>query len=243
MDAADDPEAVRALRRPHADRGDPADQPRAGDHRPLPGAERRPAGATPSPSTWTRLVAEAVDRSRLAAEDQADHQVAARRHRRPATSGATAASSPPPSATSSRTPSTTPTPRTRVAVGRCARSAGDIVEIAVTDQGIGIPDEDQERIFERFYRVDPARSRATGGTGLGLAIVKHVAASHGGEVTVWSRSRAGLHLHPATAASRRPPARRATRDRRRHRRRPIRRPDDAPADLTPQEPSRREALP
>jgi two-component system sensor histidine kinase SenX3 len=56
----------------------------------------------------------------------------------------------------------------------------------VTDQGIGISEKDRERVFERFYRVDPARSRATGGTGLGLAIVKHVAASHGGEVTVWS---------------------------------------------------------
>lgn len=63
---------------------------------------------------------------------------------------------------------------------------GDEIEIAVTDQGIGISEKDRERVFERFYRVDPARSRATGGTGLGLAIVKHVAASHGGEVTVWS---------------------------------------------------------
>lgn len=63
---------------------------------------------------------------------------------------------------------------------------GDQIEIAVTDQGIGISEKDRERVFERFYRVDPARSRATGGTGLGLAIVKHVAASHGGEVTVWS---------------------------------------------------------
>lgn len=78
----------------------------------------------------------------------------------------------------------------RTRVGIAARSVnapgGDHIEIAVTDQGIGISDKDKERIFERFYRVDPARSRATGGTGLGLAIVKHVAASHGGEVAVWS---------------------------------------------------------
>ncbi|MFI1890115.1 sensor histidine kinase [Streptomyces jumonjinensis] len=66
------------------------------------------------------------------------------------------------------------------------RGTAGLIEIAVTDQGIGISEKDRERIFERFYRVDPARSRATGGTGLGLAIVKHVAASHGGEVTVWS---------------------------------------------------------
>ncbi|MBO8202837.1 sensor histidine kinase [Streptomyces smyrnaeus] len=78
--------------------------------------------------------------------------------------------------------------RTRVKVaGRLTQApGGDLIEIAVTDQGIGISDRDKERIFERFYRVDPARSRATGGTGLGLSIVKHVAASHGGEVTVWS---------------------------------------------------------
>jgi two-component system sensor histidine kinase SenX3 len=78
--------------------------------------------------------------------------------------------------------------RTRVGVAgnRTSGPGGDLVEIAVTDQGIGISERDRERIFERFYRVDPARSRATGGTGLGLAIVKHVAASHGGEVTVWS---------------------------------------------------------
>jgi two-component system, OmpR family, sensor histidine kinase SenX3 len=64
-------------------------------------------------------------------------------------------------------------------------------EISVTDQGIGIPERDRERIFERFYRVDPARSRATGGTGLGLAIVKHVTAAHGGSVSVWSKESAG----------------------------------------------------
>ncbi len=62
----------------------------------------------------------------------------------------------------------------------------DTVDIAVTDHGVGIPPEEIERIFERFYRVDPARARATGGTGLGLSIVKHVVATHGGEVRVWS---------------------------------------------------------
>lgn len=62
----------------------------------------------------------------------------------------------------------------------------DMVEISVVDQGIGIPPGEIDRIFERFYRVDPARHRSTGGTGLGLSIVKHVAATHGGEVRVWS---------------------------------------------------------
>jgi two-component system sensor histidine kinase SenX3 len=78
---------------------------------------------------------------------------------------------------------------TRVAVG-IRRRAG-WVEISVCDQGIGIGERDLERVFERFYRVDPARSRVTGGTGLGLAIVKHIATNHGGEVTVWSAEGAG----------------------------------------------------
>lgn len=78
-------------------------------------------------------------------------------------------------------------PGTRVAVGTTVHPAAGTVEIAVVDQGIGIPLEAQPRVFERFYRVDPARARETGGTGLGLSIVKHVVADHGGEVTVWSR--------------------------------------------------------
>lgn len=67
-----------------------------------------------------------------------------------------------------------------------AKPGETTVDLSVTDQGIGIPAGEIDRIFERFYRVDPARHRSTGGTGLGLSIVKHVAASHGGDVRVWS---------------------------------------------------------
>ncbi len=74
----------------------------------------------------------------------------------------------------------------RVGIG-VAVSADDIVEIAVTDQGVGIPTEDQDRVFERFFRVDQSRSRNTGGTGLGLSIVKHVVQNHGGDVRIWSQ--------------------------------------------------------
>ena len=72
-------------------------------------------------------------------------------------------------------------------VGIGVKAGEDWVEIAVTDRGIGIPEGEQERIFERFYRADQARSRRTGGTGLGLSIVKHAVQRHGGEVEVWSR--------------------------------------------------------
>ncbi|MEY4417982.1 MAG: hypothetical protein RIQ88_420 [Actinomycetota bacterium] len=72
-------------------------------------------------------------------------------------------------------------------VGIGLKDEGDFAEITVIDNGIGIPIDQQERIFERFYRVDPSRSRDTGGTGLGLAIVKHAALNHGGEVSVFSR--------------------------------------------------------
>ena len=74
---------------------------------------------------------------------------------------------------------------TRVGVGVNCHEG--IVEIAVTDQGVGIPDDDQDRVFERFFRTDPARSRNTGGSGLGLSIVKHVVQNHGGDVRVWSQ--------------------------------------------------------
>ncbi|MBO0679279.1 sensor histidine kinase [Mycolicibacterium sp. S2-37] len=78
---------------------------------------------------------------------------------------------------------------TPVSVSR--RRRGDSIEISVTDRGIGIEKADQERVFERFFRVDKARSRATGGTGLGLAIVKHVAANHNGSIRLWSQPGTG----------------------------------------------------
>jgi two-component system sensor histidine kinase SenX3 len=78
---------------------------------------------------------------------------------------------------------------TKVSITTSAEN--NVISIAITDQGIGISDVEQDRIFERFYRVDPARSRQTGGTGLGLSIVKHVAAKHGGEVKIWSVENVG----------------------------------------------------
>ncbi|HEX8508750.1 MAG TPA: ATP-binding protein [Propionibacteriaceae bacterium] len=108
-----------------------------------------------------------------------------------------------------------PGARVVVAARIQARSDDDYVEITVSDNGIGIAAADQQRIFERFYRVDYARSRANGGTGLGLSIVKHIAATHGGEVHVWSQPGQGstftiripAHLHAETGA---PPAASAT---------------------------------
>ncbi|MEV4740592.1 ATP-binding protein [Streptomyces sp. NPDC049555] len=134
--------------------------------------------------------------------------------------------------------------RTRVGIAarKVAAPGGDLIELAVTDQGIGISEKDRERVFERFYRVDPARSRATGGTGLGLSIVKHVAASHGGEVTVWSAEGQGstftLRLPEAGASRERDRAGRGTRATR-ERNRPLIGPDaadfvdDAPHDPLP----------
>ena len=78
---------------------------------------------------------------------------------------------------------------TRVAID--LKINDQIAEVSISDQGIGIPEKEIERIFERFYRVDPARSRLTGGTGLGLSIVKHIALNHGGDISVWSVEGAG----------------------------------------------------
>ncbi|HEX4059367.1 MAG TPA: ATP-binding protein [Galbitalea sp.] len=91
----------------------------------------------------------------------------------------------------------------RIGIG--VSNTNGIVEIAVTDQGLGIPDDEKDRVFERFYRSDPARSRHTGGSGLGLSIVKHVAQNHGGDVRVWSQTGKGstftIRLPEATSAA------------------------------------------
>lgn len=76
-------------------------------------------------------------------------------------------------------------PHTHITIALTAD--GELVSVAVIDQGIGIAAKNLERVFERFYRVDPARSRDTGGTGLGLSIVKHVVNEHGGDVSAWSQ--------------------------------------------------------
>jgi len=90
----------------------------------------------------------------------------------------------------------------RIGVG--VTNSDGVVEIAVTDQGIGIPEDERDRVFERFYRIDPARSRHTGGSGLGLSIVKHVVQNHGGDVRVWSQPGNGstftIRLPEATSA-------------------------------------------
>ena len=91
----------------------------------------------------------------------------------------------------------------RVGVG--VNQSDGIVEIAVTDQGVGIEEDEQDRVFERFFRTDPARSRNTGGSGLGLSIVKHVVQTHGGDVRVWSQPGSGstftIRLPEASHAS------------------------------------------
>ncbi|CAL9301889.1 sensor histidine kinase [Streptomyces sp. R02] len=203
MDASDDPEAVQRFAgrmQIEATRltnlvQELIDLSRVQNDDPLEDAEPVPVG---------ELVAEAVDRCRhqagtkeitMAAAGAADLRVWGNRGQLAAALGNLVENA------VNYSPART---RVGIAVRSVAQPGGDLIEIAVTDQGIGISDKDKERIFERFYRVDPARSRATGGTGLGLAIVKHVAASHGGEVTVWSAEGQGstftLRLPEARAA-------------------------------------------
>ncbi len=208
VEASDDPEAVRRFAARIQHEGD-----RLGrlvqeliELSRLQGADPLPSSATVVPVD--RIIAEAVDATRLAAERAGIAVVCGGRP------GLVVRGDEPQLVMAlvnlvgnaiAYSPS-----KTRVAIGTRLRaasdepdtgSAGDYVEISVADQGIGIAEQDQERIFERFYRADPARSRATGGTGLGLSIVKHVASNHGGQVTVWSAEGSGstftLRLPPA----------------------------------------------
>ena len=96
-------------------------------------------------------------------------------------------------ATWSRTPPTTRPKRTTITLS--AQRDGDHVALIVEDEGPGIPEADRQRVFERFYRVDKARSRETGGTGLGLSIVKHLVGLHGGDVRVENRPSRRRALH------------------------------------------------
>ncbi len=150
----------------------------------LQGAERLPELATVSVD---KVITEALDRCRLAAESAniritADPPSGLLLHG-DATLLVTALSNLIDNAVSYSPPGSP------VSISR--RLEDGYVEIAVTDRGLGIEPEHQQRVFERFFRIDQARSRSTGGTGLGLAIVKHVAANHGGEVHLWSKPGTG----------------------------------------------------
>ena len=117
-------------------------------------------------------------------------------------------------------------------VGVGVKLVDGVVEIAVTDRGIGIAEGDQDRVFERFYRADQARSRRTGGTGLGLSIVKHAVQRHGGEVRLWSRPGRGstftIRLPQTDAPGR--PARSRSASRARSARRPLPAPRAVPTN-------------
>ena len=154
---------------------------------PLAGADAREPSTTWSPRRWTAAASRAEAR---------DIALVTRRRQRPRGHGRPRAAR-----DRARQPGRQRRARTarrgsRVAC-RWPRSTTSPVgsRSSVTDQGIGIAEAERDRIFERFYRVDPARSRDTGGTGLGLAIVKHVAANHGGEVDGVERGGDRLHLH------------------------------------------------
>ncbi|HEX2074704.1 MAG TPA: ATP-binding protein [Geodermatophilus sp.] len=205
QDAADDPEAVQrfAARMTHeADRlsrlvRELIDLSRLQGGEPLP---------TFSPVDVDTVIAEAVDRTGLAA---AAKEIELAVGGRPGLVVRGVESQLTTAVTNLLTNAVAYSPAgTRIAVAARARSG--FAEIAVTDSGVGIPKQDRERVFERFYRVDQSRASSTGGTGLGLAIVKHVAQNHGGSITVWSEEGLGstftlrIPLAPVEPADRAP---------------------------------------
>lgn len=197
QDAADDPEAIRRFAGRMQREGTRLGRLVAEliELSRLQGAEPLP---TPAVVSVDAVVAEAVDRVRLAA-DAAGIAVVAGGQRRLAVRGSESQLVTALVNLIDNAVAYSPA-GTRVAVG--VRGRDGTVEVSVSDQGIGIAEADLERVFERFYRADPARSRATGGTGLGLAIVKHIATNHGGGVSVWSVEGSGstftLRLPAAT---------------------------------------------
>ncbi|MCW2524756.1 MAG: two-component sensor histidine kinase [Frankiales bacterium] len=190
QDAADDPEAVQRfshrMQREGARLGrlvqELIELSRLQGAEPLPG---------PQLVDVEHILSEAVDRSRLAAESSGitvvDRTEAGLQVRGNETQLANAVANLVDNAIAYSSEHT----KVGVAARSVREATGEWVEIAVTDQGIGIAEGDLDRVFERFYRVDQARSRATGGTGLGLAIVKHIASNHGGGVSVWSVAGSG----------------------------------------------------
>ena len=193
LDAADDPEAVRRFAgqmQREADRlsrlvQDVIDLSRLQGDDPL---------RSPELVSVDEVVAEAIDRSRLTAERKSIALVVAGdrdvKVRGDAAQLVMALGNLVDNAVRYSPADTRVTVAVRRVAGAAA-AAADLVEVSVADEGFGIPEAEQERVFERFYRLDAARSRDTGGTGLGLAIVKHVAVGHGGEVTVWSAPGSG----------------------------------------------------
>jgi two-component system sensor histidine kinase SenX3 len=202
-DAADDPDAVQhfAARMQHEGSRlgrlvrELIDLSRLQGAEPLPGDQ---------PVDVATLLAEAADRSRLAA----DNAGIAIRVSCPDQLIVTGSESQLTTAVANLVDNAVAYSQTGTSVSVSARGVDQFVEIAVSDQGVGIAEADQARVFERFYRVDQARSRATGGTGLGLAIVKHISTNHGGTVSLWSAEGAGStftirlpRVHPVTTSS------------------------------------------
>ena len=206
VDAADDPEAVRrfAGRMQHESERltrlvqDVIELSRLQGHDPL---------ESPTMVSLDEVVAEAVDRSRLTAEARDVALVCGGVHgltvRGDSRQLVTAVGNLVDNAVRYGPAGS----RVAVSISQLDGPSGRLVELSVTDEGPGIAEAERERIFERFYRVDSARSRDTGGTGLGLSIVKHVAAGHGGEATVWSLEGTGstftLRLPVAAGTERR----------------------------------------
>jgi two-component system, OmpR family, sensor histidine kinase SenX3 len=168
----------------------------------------------PSPVAVDRIVAEVIDRTRTAASAK-DIEVVFEGTRGLTVYGSesqlmTAVANLAENAIAYSPDPVEDEPAPQVTIG--ARGDDKHVEISVADEGIGIEPKDLDRIFERFYRADKARSRATGGTGLGLAIVKHIATNHGGQVEVTSTVGVGstftlrLPARPPDAALPLPPS-------------------------------------